>query len=172
MRTILQAALAVLLSWSASVHAFEFAGIAIGKPGTPELVWSRLNVNCGFGAIGQVCNGKVDFEKESARVNLVIGDNGIVQRINLSFSPGDFETTEAKLIRQFGKPYQTQRSVATNRFGVSFQQVKHAWVSKEGNAVILTKYDGAGDSSTLYFSTPEDRKLLMSAARGGGNTTR
>ena len=148
-----------LILLPASAIAFDFKGIAIGSPATPEQVLEKLGVKCGAGANEiQVCNGSVTIARESARMNLVINAAGIVQRIDLTLSPLSFDLLAPILIEKYGPPTKTDRSELQNRMGAKFDQVVHFWL--DGDAQVLyQKYAGATDSSNLYFSTKEDRDL-------------
>lgn len=149
-----------LLLLSASAIALDFKGITIGAPATSEQVLEKLGVKCGAGVNEiQVCNGTVTIARESARMNLVINASGIIQRIALSLSPKAFDIVAPLLIEKFGPPTKTDRSELQNRLGAKFDQVVHFW--REGDAeVVYRKYEGSIDSSSLYFSTKEDRDLL------------
>jgi hypothetical protein len=150
----------VTAALQAPAVALDFKGIAVGEPATAELVLDKLGVKCGAGASGmQVCNGAVTIARESAKMNLVINAAGIVQRIDLSLSPQAFEVVAPLLIEKFGPPAKTDRSEVQNRLGAKYEQVIHLW--REGDAEALyRRYAGSLDSSSLYFSTKEDRDLL------------
>ena len=149
-----------LLVLPVSALAFDFKGVAVGSPATAEQVLEKLGVTCGAGANAmQVCNGTVTIAREPARMNLVISANGIVQRIDLTLAPEAFEVVAPLLIERFGEPTKTDRSEIQNRMGAKFEQVTHFWGGQGDSEVLFRKYAGTGNSSTLYFSTKEDRDL-------------
>ena len=140
---------------------FDFKGVQLGAPSTPERVKEVLGVTCGIGAdYYQVCNGSVTIAKEPAMMNLVINKNGIVQRISLSLSPGAFEVVTQELIKKFGTPTKTDQSTVQNPMSASFLQVVHLWKNANGNEVFYSKYESTIDNSVLNFSSKEDRELL------------
>ncbi len=109
----------------------------------------------------QVCNGNVTVARESASVNLVISTKAIVQRIDLTLSPDAFDEVAPELIRKFGKPTSTSRSVVQNRLGAKYPQVIYLWAAKDGTQVLYMKYSASLDRSTLNFSTKADRSMLI-----------
>lgn len=143
---------------------YDFKGVQIGAPATPELIKERLGVACGAGAPGmQICNGNVTIAKERATMNLVIGNTGEVQRIHLSLQPDSFDLVEPELIRKFGAPTRVERPEVQNAMGATFQQTTDIWVGSNGVRVVFERYAGSIDSSSLYFSTEADRRLMSGA---------
>ncbi|MDO9165058.1 MAG: hypothetical protein Q7U13_03030 [Rhodoferax sp.] len=158
MRRVLSLLILVLpvCSWS-----FDFKGIAVGKTATPDEIQQRLGVNCGVGyAAMQVCNGNVTVARESASINLVINPEGIVQRIALSLSPDAFDDVAPELIRKFGNPSSTSRSIVQNRMGAKYPQIVHLWSATDGTQVLYMKYAGTLERSSLNFTTEADRAML------------
>ena len=143
-------------------NAFDFKGVVIGAPATPELINEKLGVSCGVGFEGiQVCNGTVTIARESARMNLVISSTGVVRRINLTLSPAVFDVIAPLLVEKFGPPEKIKRGEVQNRMGAKFDQVEYYWQNSTGHQVIYEKYAGSLDSTTLNFSTREDREKLQ-----------
>jgi hypothetical protein len=151
----------LLMSLMVSSWAFDFKGVAIGSAATPAQIQERLGVKCGKGHEGShVCNGNVTVAREPASMNLVIGSKGIVERIALTLSPEAFDEVSPELIRKFGNPTSTSRSVIQNRMGAKYSQVIHLWKAKDGTEVFYMKYVGSLDISAINFSTEADRALL------------
>jgi hypothetical protein len=143
--------------------AFDFKGIAVGKTASTSDVTSKLGVECGTGSVGrQICNGEVTIARESASMNLVIGPNGIVDRINLELSPESFDAVAPELIRKFGKPTSTSKSTVQNRMGARYPQVVYLWSARDGTQVIYSKYTISLDKSSLNFSTKSERDFIRS----------
>ena len=144
------------LSW-----AFDFNGIAIGSTATPVQIQERLGVTCGERyAEMQICSGDVSIARAPATINLLINSRGIVQRIDLTLSLEAFDEVARELIRKFGNPTRTSRSVIENGTGVKYAQTVHLWADKDGAQVLYVKYAGTLDRSRLYFSTKAGRGLL------------
>ena len=140
---------------------FDFKGIAIGAPATPEQVQEKLGVRCGAGADGkQVCNGNVTIAQERSYMILVISAQGVVQRIFLSLSPEAFDIVAPLLLEKFGPAASTSRSQVQNRMGAKFDQVIHLWKDEQENQVFYSRYSGTVDKSVLSFTTKEDRGML------------
>jgi hypothetical protein len=156
-------ALAVLLTASGYAAAFDFKGIELGGPASIEQV-ERLGVKCGKGSNNrQICNGYTTVAgKGGAYCNLVIDEQGVVQRISLSFPESGFAVAEEGLIEKFGKPSATREEKLQNRMGATFNQRVQIWTDKAGNTVMLSRYGAKVDESTLYFGTPADAQLLKS----------
>lgn len=152
---------AVCMLLPLSAFGFDFKGIKIGALATPEQVQEKLGVKCGAGAnAAQVCNGTVTIARETARLNLVINSAGVVQRMHLMLSPEAFDIVAPMLISKFGPPTKTSHSQIQNRMGAKFDQVRYWWQGEGDTEVDYSRYTGTLDSSTLYFSTKEDRELL------------
>ncbi|TAM72324.1 hypothetical protein EPN44_16030 [bacterium] len=145
-------------------NSYDFKGVQIGAPATPEMIRDRLGIECGAGAPGMlVCNGNVTIAKERASMNLVIGRTGEVQRIHLSLKPDQFDLVEPELIRKFGPPARVERPAVQNAMGATFQQTRDVWIGTNGVRVVFERYAGSIDSSSLYFSTEADRRLMSGA---------
>jgi len=142
--------------------AFDFKGIKLGSTATVEQVKEKLGVQCGAGARGMtICNGRVTVGREPGDMNLVINDQGIVQRIAITLKPYSFDALEPLLIEKFGPPQKTTRSQVQNRMGAKFDDVSHLWEENDGdNQLLFWKYAGSIDSSVLNFRTKADRDLL------------
>lgn len=159
----MRSAIAALLCAAAPTlgHCLDFKGIQIGKPATPSQVEDKLAVRCGVGANKmQVCNGLTTIAEESASLNVVIGANGIVQRIELRLAPEAFETVAPLLIEKFGRPASIQRGGVQNRLGAKFEQLVYSWRRSGGLELTYRRYAGDLETSSLYFGTAEDRRLL------------
>jgi len=153
--------LLALLLIPVTVFAFDFKGVALGAPVTPDQILEKLGVRCGAGIVGtQVCNGGVTIARESATLNLVIGTEGNVRRIDLTLSPQSFDVVAPLMIEKFGTPTKTTRSELQTRMGVKVDQITHWWRNDAEFEVSYRKYAGTLDSSNLYFSTKEDREIL------------
>lgn len=149
---------------AASDAHYDFKGVQIGAPATAEMIKARLGVECGAGAPGmQICNGDVTVAKERATLNLVIGKTGEVQRIHLLLDSDSFDLVEPELIRKFGSPTTVEHPKLQNAMGASFQQTRDVWIGANGVQVAFERYAGSIDSSSLYFSTEADRRLLSGA---------
>lgn len=116
----------VLISTSALAASppLEFKTLVIGAPTTPEQVEAALTpcgmtgdpcdalakkilemlpVKCGRGANGmQVCNGSTTIAGTITQVNVVIGSDGLLQRIHLTFSDYGYEDVHQALTHKFG----------------------------------------------------------------------
>lgn len=153
---------ALTLLYASSVYALDFKGIHIGKPATPDQISEKLNVKCGVGANQmQICNGPVTIARESAHMNLVINAQGVVQRIGLTLPSDAFDIIMPLLVEKFDTPAKTTRNDVQNRMGVHFEQIVHLWRGEDDVELLFTKYAGNLDHSVLYFSTREDRELLV-----------
>lgn len=141
--------------------AFDFKGIQLGGPATPEQILEKLGVTCGKGIrTTQVCNGSVTIAREPATLNLLINEAGIVQRMDLSLSPAAFGAVAPELIAKFGAPNKTTSEVLQNRMGAKFDQVIHIWQGDRELQLTYDKYSGSVSRSRIYFSTKEDRELM------------
>jgi hypothetical protein len=156
-------ALAVFLTASGYATAFDFKGVELGGPATIEQV-EKLGVKCGKGANNrQICNGYTTVAgRGGAYCNLVINEQGLVQRISLSFPESGFAVTEEGLIEKFGKPSATREEKVQNRMGATFDQRVQMWTDTAGNTVMLSRFGAKVDESTLYFGTPADAELWKS----------
>ena len=153
-----------------STYAYDFKGVELGAPATPEQLQSKLNIKCGAGGgsrKAQICNGHVTIAEESADLNLVIGESGIVERMWFKgLRPESFTYVAPQLINKFGKPTKIEQGVIQNRMGASFEQVEYTWIDKNGNMVYYSKYAGSTNSSYLRFDTKADRDFLESLNNG------
>lgn len=146
-------------------HCFDFKGLQLGKPTTAEDVEARLNgVGCGAGANSAlVCNGNTTIAEETAKVNIVIGATGLLQRIALTVDRRSFGVVLPNLVAKFGRPTANQRSVSQNAMGAKFEERVYLWRRKGG--LELTAFTAQNyDTASISFSTPEDRQLLSGAS--------
>jgi len=151
---------ACILAWGVA-HPFDFKGVTVGQPATPQVIQERLGVKCVAGANAlQVCNGVVTLAGTASDMNLVIGADGVVQRISLPFASDGFDTVERATNEKFGPPKSITHEKVQNRMGATFDNVSYTWKATGGVEVLLSKYVGRVDSSLLYFSTTTDRELL------------
>jgi hypothetical protein len=151
---------ACAVAWGAPAARFDFKGVVIGEPATPEDIQQKLGLKCGLGAFSfQVCNGRGTIAGEPSDINLVIGADGIVRRIRVSFNAKSFSDVASAVLAKLGKPTKTTREVTQNRMGASFLNVTHYWVDASRAEVVLTQNAGSLDESLLMFSTEAERKM-------------
>ena len=153
--------MAALASSCAYGQALDLKGIHLGKRHTPEEVMSKIGGSCGEGANSMtICNGPVTIAEVPADMNLVISKGGIVQRIHLNFSESSFEEVRDALLRKFGKPTSTASNQVQNAFGAKYVNETITWSRSDGTQLLVTRYAGNRERSSVYFSSIEDRKLL------------
>jgi len=180
-----------VLAWGAPAARFDFKGVVIGEPATPQDIEDKFKdedpfalpkglnadpsfqqgraalkqhfaVKCGVGAGAgglYVCNGAVTVAGAYSDMNILIGTDGIVQRIRLPFEARSFSDVEAAVLQKFGKPTKSTHEVVQNRMGGSFDNVTHYWIGANKTEVMLTQYAGSLDESLLLFSTEAERKM-------------
>jgi hypothetical protein len=151
-----------------NAEAFDFKGIELGKPSSPEQVQERLGVKCGPGFDGQVCNGSVTIAREPAKLNLRLSAQGTVERIYLVLSPDAFSVVAPELIAKFGEPTKTSKYPVQNRLGATYEQEMHHWMRDDGAQVTYMRYANSLDRSSIYFSTKADRELLTKDKKNRG----
>jgi len=172
----------LLLTFSVSAAAadLEFKGLALDSVVTPAQVveslkvpceqagrtcdefWQKMHdqmaVSCGTGYESkQICNGRSTIAGEKATANVVIGPDGRLERVWLTTSNYAYETVLAELTKKYGTPSSVRRYGVQNGFGAAFTQVDSVWNGANGHRLIVSKYAGNTDESTVYFSTRADR---------------
>lgn len=189
-------AIGFILFFSAHANAvpLEFKTLVLDAPTTPAQVVAALATDCVmFGApcdaaysqrhekaavkcsVGgtkndvQVCNGYTTIAGVRARANVVIGSNGLLQRIDLTISETSHQTILTELVAKFGKPSSSKASTLQNRFGAAYAQVETSWEREGGKRLAVTRYAGGVDESRIYFSTEEDRETLRRVYEGDPN---
>lgn len=182
----------LLLTFSVSATAADlaFKGLALDSAVTPVQVveslkvpceqagktcdefWQKMHdkmaVSCGTGyGSKQICNGRTTIAGEKATANVVIGPDGRLERVWLTISNYAYETVLAELTKKYGTPSSVKRYGVQNGFGAAFTQVDSVWNGENGQRLVVSKYAGNTDESTVYFGTRADR-----AAQAGqkGNT--
>ena len=176
-----------LWATAATAANLEFKGLALDAQATPEQVeeslkvpceqfgkacdesWQRIHermaVSCGTGHKAmQVCNGQTTIAGERAEANVVIGTDGRLQRIWLTISEYAYKTVLSELTKKYGKPSSVRRYTVQNGFGASFAQVDTVWQGANGQKLRISRYAGALDKSTVYFSTRADEVMLSNNA--------
>lgn len=169
------------LAGTACAQSLEFKGLQLGQVTTPSQVEEKLktdeaqklcgrsegpcadlvNVACGAGNSGiQVCNGKTTITGSQADVNVVIGADGRLQRIFLTFSNYAYDDVHDALLKKFGKPSSVKRYGVQNGFGAQFAQVDTIWLRPGGLKLRLSRYGASTDDSVVYFSTKADDEML------------
>ena len=122
-RYLVTIALAALF-WPLASYAFDFKGIVVGQPATPEQVFEKLTVRCGAGSANrQICNGTVSFGRETGQMNLVINERGIVQRIHImQLPPSAFDSIAPLLVEKFGPPKSTDERSYKTEWALNFNR--------------------------------------------------
>lgn len=158
-------ALLVGLLFSLQAHAYDFKGIEIGAPATPEQVKQQTGVKCGGGVNGtNVCTGYSTIVGRQAFANILLDAEGKVQRIIVNFDSDSYYQVSAALLQKFGEPSKREVSTVQNRAGAKFAQEQMRWESGE-NHVLLERYSNKISKSLLYMSTEKDRAMLRSMKR-------
>jgi hypothetical protein len=186
------------ISIAATHHAahptqpLEFKTLVLGAPTTPAQVEAVLTtpcgmkggtcddldkkmqedrkVTCGLGGGGmQVCNGSTTIADTIAEVNVVIGADGILQRIHLTFSNLGYDDAQQALTAKFGKAQRVSHPTLQNGFGATFRQEESLWTGANGAQLLLNEYAADTDHSDAYFSNKEDRDLLEGKSRAASS---
>lgn len=157
----------VSLIFSGDAAAYDFKGVHVGQPATPESIREALGVSCGEGYPGsQVCNGTQTIAGAVARMNLVIGVSGNVQRIMLVFPSQDYGHVEAAMLEKFGPPTEREESVVQNRLGATFDQVHSHWIG-DGVYISMSRLSADITESNVVFYSQEqlERDAYLRAQR-------
>lgn len=163
----------------------EFKGLALGRVTTPSQVEAqltpnealrsicgqsegpcadRIKVSCSASDGGvQVCNGKTTIAGSLADTNAVIGSDGRLQRIFMTFSSDSYDVVHDALLKKFGKPSSVKKSAVQNGFGAQFMQVDTVWLRGGGLKLSLSRYGANTDESVAYFGTKADEDLFKDA---------
>jgi len=168
------------LAGNACAQGLEFKGLQLGEITTSSQVETQLksdealkicgqsegqcadsvNVSCGAGNDGiQVCNGKTTITGSQTDVNVVIGADGRLQRIFLTFSNDSYDEVHDALLQKYGKPSSVKKYRVQNGFGAQFVQVDTIWRRAGGLKLRLSRYGASTDDSVVYFSTKADDEM-------------
>ena len=151
--------LSVLVSLQA--NAFRICDVEVGKPTTVEQVRSAMSVKCRPGWAGlNVCTGTARLADRTAYANVVIGNNGIVQRIRLHPETTHYDKVLAQLLSRFGRPTSFKTFSAQDARGFSERQEVRSWTTASGDELILMKFSAVRDRSLVYVGNAADRTLL------------
>lgn len=145
-----------------AAESFDFKGVYIGQPATPEMIQRHLGARCGegSGASTAVCNGRVTIAHVPADMNLVIGQSGNVQRISLRFESRQFGQVARAMIQKFGEPDSVQTTPVQNSFGARLNREVAEW-RKDSVAVALRSIAGSrADTSSVYYYSQEEVEFL------------
>ncbi|MFM0158537.1 MULTISPECIES: hypothetical protein [Paraburkholderia] len=148
---------------SLSSHALgsplELDGLTVGQAATADAVQVSLGVTCGEGYQGtQVCNGITSYADHPAEANVVIGADGVVDRIFLTIDHDSYEDTVKALRRKFGPPRSSAHPVVQNEFGASFQQEQLVWYGARGTQLYASRYATDIDHATILLTTKRGRE--------------
>jgi len=165
----------------------DFKTLVIGAPTTPQQVETALAIPCGVsfgpgpakcddldkkiqemrrvkcgdsGDGRQICNGTTTMAVSPAEVNLVIGTNGMIERIHLTISDLAYDEVNQALNAKFGAAQHVSHPTLQNGFGATFRQENSLWNGPGGTELLLSQYAGDTDHSSVYFSTRADRDLV------------
>jgi len=173
-----------LIAGHACAQGLEFKGLQLGQVTAPSEVVKQLrtdeaqklcgradgpcadlvNISCGAGNDGiQVCNGKTTIVGNMADLNAVIGADGRLQRIFLTFSNDSYDEVHSALLQKYGKPSSVKKYRVQNGFGAQFVQVDTIWRRAGGLKLRLSLYGASTDDSVVYFSTKADDDMLKSS---------
>lgn len=184
----LKSAVGLIIFGAGLAHSFDFKGLELGATTTIEAVENALkfcgptsvhtscalikeaaNVKCGEGANGwKVCNGLTSVAGNTGRVNLVINEHSVIQRLHITeISSSAFDDIGKQLKVEFGRPASKRRSIVQNGYGAKFEQTEIVWRNAKNHRVELIDYAGSIDSASVYFSIPEDRQQNRPARKKG-----
>lgn len=169
------------LAGNACAQGLEFKGLQLGQPTTTSQVEEHLTVcgqidtscdeslkmiaeymkiTCGAGDAGvQVCNGHTTIAGNLSNLDVVIGADGRLQRIFLTFSNDSYDEVHGALLQKYGKPSSVRRYRVQNGFGAQFVQVDTIWRRAGGLELRLSRYGASTDDSVVYFSTKADDEM-------------
>jgi hypothetical protein len=162
---------------------FDLKGVTLGGRATPQqieqqfapqkntanaaLIPAMLRVKCGVGAHNwQVCNGMTSVADVMGQLNLVIDDQGIVQRMNVTFPAIGFAQVKDALSAKLGSTEAHKHVTDQNRFGATFDDEMLMWKDGNKNEVLLKQYAGDLDHSILSFTTQIDRDNSANVTKG------
>lgn len=146
----------------------EFKGLIAGQPVTPAQVESALSGEDGAvecrdgGADRHICNGPTSVAGVRATTNTVITETSRIMRISLRFSEDDFDAVLEAAKSKYGDPSDTRTETLQNRLGAKFENSVYHWQGdrETGAYLILTRYSGSIENSSMYFGTQEDTDFL------------
>ncbi|NUY32983.1 hypothetical protein F0160_21080 [Paraburkholderia sp. JPY303] len=139
----------------------EFKGLVVGQAVTTQQIQSTLGISCGAGANQmQVCNGQGTILGYSGSFNVVVGPDGILDRIDIRLNQIHYADVADAFHKKFGPPTSIDHSTVQNKFGAKFENEHVVWGDLNGVALVLRKYAGGLDKSSVTFSTKRDRDLL------------
>lgn len=142
--------------------------LAIGEPTTPGAVESAFGVTCGAGLRGmQVCNGVGRIAQAVAQYNIVIGADGVLDRVRAEISASDYDAVSTAVRKQFGAPASSRRPVVQNGFGAKFRDEELSWNGISGSQLVLNRFTSDLEHSLVIFSTRRDRDLTNATRPNG-----
>jgi hypothetical protein len=143
--------------------------LVVGSATEAALEESALGVKCDSDGAGQrtICNGVSTIVNRPAQINVVIRPDGVLDRISIAVDSEAFDSVAQGFTKKFGRASRGLRPVVQSGFGANFRQAGREWLGSDGTLRVIEKFVGSTDSSSVYFSTPCDRKLL----NGIGNSS-
>ncbi|WP_233884539.1 hypothetical protein [Paraburkholderia flagellata] len=139
----------------------EFKGLVVGQTVTTQQVQSTLGIKCGIGANQmQVCNGQGTILGYPASFNVVVGSDGILDRIAIRLDSGHYAAVADAFHKKFDPATAIDHSTVQNRYGAAFENERVVWGDLNGETLMLRKYAGRLDTSSVWFSTKRDRELF------------
>ena len=147
------------LSAHALAASLDLDGLTVGQPATPEAVLTSLGVTCGEGYQGtEVCNGNTSYEAHPAEANVVIGADGVLDRILLTIDHDNYEDVIKALRKKFGPPRSSVHPVVQNGFGARFQQEQLVWYGARGTQLFASRYAADTNHATILLTTKRGRE--------------
>lgn len=156
--------LACAAGTSGRLQPLDFKGLVVGSATEQASVERALGIKCDSDGAGQrtICNGVSTIVDSLAQVNIVIGPDGVLDRISITVDSGAFDSVAEGFTRKFGRASHASHPIVQNGFGANFRQDEREWLGSNGTQLVIEKFAGSTDSSSVYFSTLRDRKLLNS----------
>lgn len=137
----------------------NIAGLVAGEPTTPDAVHDALGLACGEGSQNvQVCNGVSSYASSVGDANVVIGSDGLLDRVYLTVDEDSYDDVVQSLRRQFGSPQRIARSTVQNGFGATFQQESLTWNGPHGTRLYVSRYAADVEHATVLLTSKRDRQ--------------
>ncbi len=137
----------------------NIAGLVAGELTTPEAVHDALGLACGEGSQNiQVCNGVSSYANSSGEANVVIGSDGLLDRVYLTIDEDNYDDVAQSLRKQFGSPQRIARSVVQNGFGATFQQEALTWNGLHGTRLYVSRYAADMEHATVLLTSKRGRQ--------------
>nr|WP_297529399.1 hypothetical protein [uncultured Roseateles sp.] len=130
----------------------DFKGFHVGTRIDEAKVVNDFKAKCSK----TFCSGDTTIAGAKAKVYFAVGLDGLIDRINVTFSPSSFPEVAAALRAKFGPPADGNTTKVQNSYGATASQTVLLWNRPDGASIVAReRADRISEADVTYVSARE-----------------